>query len=108
MPFEWDDGKARRNAAKHGVTFETARTAFDDPGVWLAPDAAHSTTQELREWLIGESDEGLVVVSFTRRSAGCIVRIISARRAGRRDRRKYEALKRVSMAPGPEGDPGGD
>jgi len=108
MAFEWDERKARRNAVKHGVTFEAAMTAFDDPDAWLAPDTAHSTAKELREWLIGNSDEGLVVVAFTRRAAGSVVRIISARRAGRRDRRKYEALKRLSVAPGPEDDPGRD
>ena len=31
MQFEWDDAKAASNARKHGVTFDTARDAFDDP-----------------------------------------------------------------------------
>ncbi len=107
MRFEWDEGKARRNAVKHGLTFGEALTAFDDPDAWLAPDPAHSTEMEDREWLIGESDVGLIVVVFTRK-AGSAIRLISARRAGRRDRRKYEALKRVSLEAGPEGEPGAD
>lgn len=107
MRFEWDESKAGRNARKHGVWFAQALTAFDDPEAWLAPASAHSTAREKREWLIGQSDIGLVVVIFTRRP-GLVIRLISARRAGRRDRRKYEALKRVSMEAGPEGYRGGN
>ena len=66
--------------AKHGVSFELAITAFDDPFALIAPDDAHSTSAERREWLIGESDRGLLVVVFTTRSQGQVYRII--RRAG--------------------------
>ncbi|MEK7764965.1 MAG: hypothetical protein AAB368_01895 [bacterium] len=44
-------------------------------------------------WIVGMSDEGLLVVTFTRRGSEGVIRIISARRAGRRDRRKYETGK---------------
>ena len=67
MRFEWDDAKARFNAAKHGVTFERAITAFDDPYGLIAPDEKHSMAGERREWLIGEPDHGMLVVVFTTR-----------------------------------------
>ena len=54
MRFEWDDPKAAANRRKHGVSFEDAITAFDDPWALRAPDPKHSTTSEERTWLIGE------------------------------------------------------
>src|SRR5678810_695952 len=90
MRFEWDDRKARSNARKHGVTFEQAVTVFDDPGRWFGLDPKHSSPSESREWLIGAEDGGrLLVLTFTRKQDG-VIRLISARLAGRRDRRKYE------------------
>ena len=97
MEFEWDAGKARRNFHKHGIAFEQAITAFDDPYALIAPDPKHSTTAETRGWLIGESDHGVLVVVFTIRYGGQIYRIISARRASRRERSRYEELKRISL-----------
>ncbi len=97
MQFEWDTEKARRNLHKHGIAFDLAMTAFDDPFALIAPDDRHSDTREMREWLIGESDAGVLVVVFTRREAGQVYRIISARRASRRERRRYEELKRISL-----------
>jgi uncharacterized DUF497 family protein len=97
MEFEWDASKARRNFGKHGIAFEVAITAFDDPFALIAPDRKHSTSEETREWLIGESDHGVLVVVFTRRYWGHIYRIISARRASRRERNRYEEFKRISL-----------
>lgn len=97
MQFEWDDGKARRNIHKHGIPFDRAITAFDDPFALVAPDDKHSSTGEIREWLIGESDDGVFVVVFTRRQGEQVYRIISARRASRRERKNYEEFKRVSL-----------
>ena len=97
MQFEWDTEKARRNLHKHGIAFDLAMTAFDDPFGLIAPDDKHSDTGEIREWPIGESDAGVLVVVFTRRVAGRVYRIISARRASRRERKRYEELKRISL-----------
>lgn len=97
MEFEWDAGKARRNFHKHGIAFQQAITAFDDPYALIAPDHKHSTTEEIREWLIGESDDGVLVVVFTKRYGGQTYRIISARRASRRERSRYEDFKRISL-----------
>jgi len=97
MRFDWDAGKASRNLQKHGIPFDQAITAFDDPFALIAPDDKHSNPGEIREWLIGESDDGVLVVVFTRREEEQVHRIISARRASRGERRRYEEFKRVSL-----------
>jgi uncharacterized DUF497 family protein len=95
--FEWDSEKAESNLAKHGIPFELAITVFDDPLALTAPDERHSTPGERREWLIGDSGFGVLVVVFTLRDRGTTRRIISARRANRRERRRYEEGRRVSV-----------
>ncbi|MEO8600940.1 MAG: BrnT family toxin [bacterium] len=95
--FDWDDRKARTNRAKHGVTFEEAITAFDDPFALVAPDPRHSTASEQRTWLIGAADAAVLVVVYTIREAGEALRIISARRASRRERMRYEEARGVPL-----------
>ena len=97
MKFEWDSSKNEANRSKHSVTFEQAITAFDDPFLLITPDPVHSTQHEIREWLIGASDFGMMVVVFTVRQSGKVYRIISARRANRGERRRYEEIKRLSL-----------
>jgi uncharacterized DUF497 family protein len=85
--FEWDVEKARVNAAKHGVSFEEAMTAFLDD---LALPLADLARPE-RLVLIGESALGRVLlVVFTERLANGTLRLISARQATKRERRAYE------------------
>lgn len=96
MYFEWDDTKATKNAKKHGVTFKQAITAFDDPFALVTLDVKHSTFEK-REWLIGESDVGVLVVVFTVRQPGNIYRVITARKAKRKERKRYEEIKRLSI-----------
>jgi uncharacterized DUF497 family protein len=95
--FEWDEGKAEVNRLKHGVTFMEAITAFDDPWALRAPDPKHSTPAEGRTWLIGEADVGVLVVVFTIRQPGDRYRLISARRASRRERERYAESKGVPL-----------
>ena len=95
--FEWDENKAGANAKKHGITFEQAITAFDDPYALIAPDEKHSDEGETQEWLIGEADPGVLVVVFTLREIGRVTRIISARKANRKERTIYEEYKRVPL-----------
>ena len=93
MKFDWNPDKDEINFKKHGVSFEIAITAFDDPYALVAADSKHSAA-ESREWLIGEADGGKVlVVVFTKRYQGQVCRIISARPASRRERNRYEELK---------------
>ena len=88
LSFEWDDNKAKSNLAKHAVSFEEASTVFADPLSLTIPDPAHSQTEE-RSIILGTSHQGkLLVVVHTER--GDNIRIISARRATRRERKNYE------------------
>jgi uncharacterized DUF497 family protein len=88
LTFEWDSRKARSNLAKHGVTFEEAATIFGDVQSLTIPDPEHSLTEE-RFVTMGKAFGGkLLVVVHTER--GDSIRIISARRANRRERTFYE------------------
>ena len=88
LTFERDSNKAGSNLAKHGVSFEEATTVFGDPFSITIPDPAHSQA-EMRFVILGRSHQGrLLVVIHTER--GDNIRVISARRAGRRERKDYE------------------
>ena len=82
--FEWDDGKAASNRRKHGVSFDDALSAFDDPDGFDEDDA----DQDEERWKrIGMSAIGLLAVIYTER--GPRIRIISARRATRHEQDGY-------------------
>jgi uncharacterized DUF497 family protein len=88
MRFEWDRDKAQRNLRKHGVSFDEAVTVFYDPLSATFDDPDHSVAEQ-RFITIGYSSRGrLLVVSHTER--GNATRIISARRATVRERRRHE------------------
>mgnify|MGYP002785061355 CR=1 FL=1 len=88
MEFEWDQAKAERNLNKHGVSFDEAATVFHDALAAIFQDDDHSDEEE-REILIGYSEKGrLLIVSFTER--GEAIRIISARKATRSERKNHE------------------
>ena len=97
IKFDWDSAKAASNKQKHGISFDLAITVFDDPFAFIAPDEKHSTSSEIREWILGLSDDGVLVVIFTKRLNGDIYRLISARKANRRERKLYEESKRFSI-----------
>ena len=89
MQFEWDPEKAARNLAKHGVSFDEASTVFGDPLAGTISDPRHSP-EEQRFVTIGHSADGsLIVVVHVERDHR--TRIISARRATRRERKRYES-----------------
>lgn len=88
MEFEWNPDKAALNFEKHGVSFQEAATVFNDPLSMTFPDPDHSIG-ESRYVIIGLSRFGqLLVVAHTDREGK--VRIISARKATRQERRFYE------------------
>ncbi|MBI4460049.1 MAG: BrnT family toxin [Acidobacteria bacterium] len=88
MQFEWDAEKGQRNLTKHGVSFDEAATVFGDPLAGTILDPRHSAGEQ-RFATIGHSADGtLIVVVHVER--GDRIRIVSARRATRRERRKYE------------------
>ena len=87
LEFEWDSRKEALNRRKHGVAFEEAATAFADPRSLTVSDPEHSLEED-RFVLLGLSYRGrLLVVVHTER--GNNLRIISARRATKSERRQY-------------------
>ena len=88
MQFAWDPKKAASNLRDHKVTFEEASSVFGDSLAITFDDPDHSEG-ESRLLTFGLSEQGrLLVVSHTERRG--VVRIISARRASRAERRIYE------------------
>jgi hypothetical protein len=88
MQFQWDAEQAAINRRKHGVTFEDASSVFGDPLALTFRDPDHSSG-ESRFLTFGVSQAGVVlVVAHTQR--GRVIRLISARRATRAERRIYE------------------
>ena len=88
MQFEWDRAKAASNSRKHRVTFDEAVTAFYDPLAATFPDPDHSAEED-RLITVDYSAQGrLLVVCHTEK--GEVVRIISARRATVRERKRHE------------------
>jgi uncharacterized protein len=88
LKFEWDPRKAASNFSKHGVSFAEALTTFADALARIFDDEDHSV-EEQREIIVGHSaNERLLVVCFT--AQGESVRIFSARKATRRERKEYE------------------
>jgi len=86
--FEWDSGKARKNTEIHGVSFDEASTAFRDTLSLTIYDPLHSDEEE-RQILIGNSYKNrLLVVVHTER--GDKIRIISARKATKNEKKQYE------------------
>ncbi len=86
--FEWDPRKAASNLTKHGVSFVEAVTVFRDPQARIVPDPRHSVGEE-RLAILGQSKRGrLLSVMFAER--GTRIRLISARKATRRERNDYE------------------
>lgn len=90
LRFEWDLRKAAGNLRKHGVSFDEAQTVFADEHALLINDPEHST-QEDRFILLGVSlSTRLLVVVHCYRADDQVIRIISARKADRLERRQYE------------------
>jgi uncharacterized protein len=89
--FEWDPAKAASNLRKHGVSFETAVRAFTDPYALVEQDRVEDGEER---WQTIGIVEGvlLLMVAHTVREQNDIevIRIISARLANRRERRRYE------------------
>ena len=83
--FEWDANKNRSNVAKHGIDFAEALLAFSDAAaVTLEPKSRYGETRQL---IVGEVAGRLVTVVFTLR--GQRIRIISARRSRRSERKRH-------------------
>jgi uncharacterized DUF497 family protein len=89
--FEWDPAKATANLRKHGVSFETATRVFADPHALFEQD--RTVDGELRWQAIGVVDGCvMLMVAHAVQELDSVegIRIISARRANHKERRRYE------------------
>jgi uncharacterized DUF497 family protein len=84
--FQWDDRKAARNFARHGITFDAARDVFDDPFALDWIDEGQDEGEQ-RFATVGMVEGRLLFVAYAMR--GDATRIISARLAEPHERRKY-------------------
>lgn len=93
LRFEWDPVKAAANFRKHGVSFDEARTVFEDDEALFMADPDHSLAED-RWVLLGMSRAARVlVVVHCERAAGTVMRLISARKADREERDLYAARR---------------
>ena len=90
IEFEWSTAKSRANVRKHGVSFEEAKSVFYDEFARQFHDVEHSTDDD-RFILLGMSlNSRILVVCHCERADGDVIRIISARKATRKERNYYE------------------
>ena len=89
MKFEWDENKNKLNIKKHGISFEEASTVFYDDEALIISDEAHSDNEE-RFIMIGFSYKyNLLVVCHCYRQNESVIRIVSARKATKNERKEY-------------------
>lgn len=92
LVFEWDRRKARINVQKHGISFEEAKTIFNDPLLLTYPDHLH-LKDKARYISLGYSIQAqllLVIHTEKEEKAKIRIRIISSRKATRKERKNYE------------------
>lgn len=88
LTFEWDKDKAKRNIRKHKITFEEAKTVFNDPFLLTFPDSDHSDDEERYVNIGMSSKRRVLIVIHTERYQ--TIRLISSRKATRFELRVYE------------------
>lgn len=89
--FEWDAAKAAANQRKHGVSFELASLAFTDPFALMAQDRFEGGEYRWQTLGLVEGCLLLLVAHTVRHDDGSeIIRIISARKATRKERERYD------------------
>lgn len=87
--FVWDPQKDKVNLKKHGIGFEEARTVFYDPQAVQYDDPDHSEDED-RFILLGLSARlNVLVVCHCYREGESVIRIISARKADKKEREGY-------------------
>jgi len=92
ISFEWDEKKSKANLKKHKVSFDEAQTVFFDSDARMIFDPDHSSSED-RFILLGMSAllRVLVVCHCCRENDGTVIRIISARKANRKEQKQYES-----------------
>ena len=90
MKFHWDPLKAKSNIQKHGISFEEASSVFYDEEALLRDDPDHSDDED-RFIILGMSAfANLLVVCHCYRESDEIIRLISARKATKKETKQYE------------------
>ena len=93
LKFEWDRRKETANRKKHGASFAEPKTAFFDENARVIADSDHSEGED-RFIIMGLSSQlRLLVVFHCYREDQDTIRIISARKANRSERREYEGFR---------------
>ncbi len=88
--FDWDEGNSRKNSDKHGVTPAEAEQVFFNEPLLIIEDDKHSATEE-RFHALGKTETGRRLhITFTLRSNGSLIRVISARPMHRKETALYE------------------
>ena len=89
IQFEWDNNKNIINKKKHKISFEEASTVFYDEEALMIPDPDHSVGEE-RFLILGQSEwDNLLVVCHCYRTSETVIRLISARKANKRETNQY-------------------
>lgn len=90
LRFEWDEIKNKNNRSKHGIWFEEAQSVFDDSASRVFLDLVHSDEED-RFIIVGMSSAArLLVIVHCYRESNSIIRIISARKATKKEVKFYE------------------
>lgn len=88
--IQWDEKKNQVNQSKHGIAFEEASTVFDDPYARQFADPDHSQEED-RFLLVGTSNQlRVLLVCYCERFQENIIRIISARRLNKEEKRQFK------------------
>jgi len=89
--FNWDEGNKYKNWERHRISFKECEEVFFNKPLLLNRDIKHSK-QEQRHQCLGKTNKGqLLFISFTMRNNK--IRVISARRQGKKERNQYEKTK---------------
>ena len=95
LQFTWDPRKARDNVRKHGVSFEEAQSVFLDDYALLLDDPDHSGDED-RFLLLGVSSRlRTVVVCHCYKEDDQVIRLISARKCEKAERRQYDSRRKT-------------
>jgi uncharacterized DUF497 family protein len=93
LKFVWDQNKNRENLKKHGVDFNTAVFVFSDPNRIKIYDEGHSIDEE--RWIVIGLVHDVTLFVVETETADNVIRIISARKANRNEREKYNGENSV-------------
>jgi uncharacterized DUF497 family protein len=89
IAFEWNESKSQANLKKHGISFEEAKSVFFDEYAVQFYDDEHSSEED-RFIMLGISNQSrILVVCHCERSEGQVIRVISARKATKKESGYY-------------------